>query len=171
MSAKQVLRLRGPWGRAIGAVGGSELSLGRKNRAFRAVGQRCAHGILSSRAATRRGQRRVRVLTTARETVHRRVQAGRLAQLARALARHARGHWFESSTAHGQIYTIAKTIGYFERSRQTSRTDRDALSRKATRGIRRSVRHWQPRAKPGVGPRAARRPAGKVPRPSVSGYV
>ena len=25
---------------------------------------------------------------------------GRLAQLVRALARHARGHWFESSTAH-----------------------------------------------------------------------
>ena len=28
---------------------------------------------------------------------------GRLAQLARALAWHARGHWFESSTAHYEV--------------------------------------------------------------------
>ena len=28
------------------------------------------------------------------------LEAGRLAQLVRALASHARGHWFESSIAH-----------------------------------------------------------------------
>ena len=44
---------------------------------------------------------------------------GRLAQLARALARQARGHWFESSIAH--IYNDLRQPSYLPRTQGVSR--------------------------------------------------
>ncbi len=52
------------------------------------------------------------------------LKRGRLAQLARALARHARGHWFESSIA--QLVTPARSLVRFT---PPSRHPRKALSR------------------------------------------
>ena len=45
--------------------------------------------------------------------------SGPLAQLARALASHARGHWFESSTVHYFLYLFVAGTGRVDRRSAT----------------------------------------------------